>query len=160
VLQQVGEPHYVYSNPKNLFVAQFIGSPGMNFLDCKAETDGSGNIHLKMTADGTVITIPQEYQALIKEHKNGSKDLVLGVRPEDVQIALQKQDNHIGTTVYAVEKMGSYNIVDIKYEDELVRVRTLPHTVLDYEQNVFATFDMERIRLFDKETEESLMPVT
>ena len=159
VLQQIGEPHHVYANPKNLFVAKFIGSPGMNFLDCTAAAGDKGELGLKMTTDGTFISVSKKIQELLKGRESGSKELVLGVRCEDIVMSMQKKENHIGAEVYAVEKMGSYNIVDINYGEELIRVRTLPHTKIEYGENVFATFDMDRIRLFDKETEESLMPI-
>jgi len=157
LLQQVGEPHDVYANPKNLFVAQFIGSPGMNFLECSAAKDDSGTPCIKMSSDGTVISIPKFLQDIVLPYLDNGRNLVLGVRPEDVLLSMQKKENHISTTVYAIEKMGSYNIVDMKYGSEMLRVRTLPHDHLEYDQNVSASFDMERLRLFDKETEENIM---
>ncbi len=156
-LQQVGEPHDVYANPKNLFVAQFIGSPGMNFLECKAAKDTKGDIALQMTSDGTVISVPKDIQNVLNSRKGGSGELILGVRPEDVLFSIQKKENHISTEVYAIEKMGSYNIVDVNYGTELLRVRTLPGIKVDYGTTVYATFDMERIRLFDKKSEENLI---
>ena len=157
VLQQIGEPYDVYANPKNLFVAKFIGSPGMNFLECTAQKDGSGTPCIKMTSDNSSVSIPKPLQDLVASYIDSGKELILGVRPEDVRLSVQKKENHIGTTVYAIEKMGSYNIVDVNYGKELLRVRVFPHDHLEYDQNVFASFDMERVRFFDKKTEENLM---
>lgn len=76
VLQQIGEPHEVYSNPANLFVANFIGSPGMNFLDCTMNKDNNNNIALKMVSDGTTISLPEELQTRFKFLDK--KNIVLG----------------------------------------------------------------------------------
>jgi multiple sugar transport system ATP-binding protein len=157
VLQQVGEPHDVYANPKNLFVAKFIGSPGMNFLDCQVTSSDAGEIALKMAADAALLRIPPEMQKLFKDKNLESKELVLGVRPEDVLLSTNKKENHLAGEIYVKEKMGSYNIVDVKYGEEILRVRTLPSLQVELEQKVFFTFDMDRIRLFDKQTEETIM---
>ncbi len=158
VLQQVGVPHEVYSDPANLFVAKFIGSPGMNFLDCGLAGRGGGQVGLKMTVGKDVIDIPRKLQGLFGPQDVDARELVLGVRPEDVKIHLEKRDNCLEARVYVIERMGSYNIVDIRYGEEILRVRTLPSLALQIGQPVHATFDMERIRLFDKKTGTTLMP--
>jgi multiple sugar transport system ATP-binding protein len=157
VLQQVGEPHDVYANPNNLFVAKFIGSPGMNFLDCTAARAGDGGIALKMSADGTELAIPKEVQARLGAGEYGGKPLVLGMRPEDVFLSTSRKPNHLAVEVFAIERMGSYNIVDVKFGEEITRVRTLPGVRLDIEQKVYVSFDMERIRIFDRQSEQSIM---
>jgi multiple sugar transport system ATP-binding protein len=155
VLQQVGEPHEVYSNPANLFVANFIGSPGMNFLDCQMTKADNDHITLKMTSDGTVISLPKELQTRFKFQEN--KDLVLGVRPEDVIICGENTENVLKVNVFVIENMGAHYIVDVKYGDEIIRVRTSPTERPNIGEILSIRFDMERIRLFDKETEESIM---
>jgi multiple sugar transport system ATP-binding protein len=153
----VGEPHDVYANPNNLFVAKFIGSPGMNFLDCTAARAGDGGIALKMSADGTELAIPKEVQARLGAGEYGGKPLVLGMRPEDVFLSTSRKPNHLAVEVFAIERMGSYNIVDVKFGEEITRVRTLPGVRLDIEQKVYVSFDMERIRIFDRQSEQSIM---
>jgi len=155
-LQQVGEPHEVYMNPVNLFVAKFIGSPGMNFLACTEKKGGKG-ASLVLTAGNDEFRVKKEIGHIITAAGNGGKELVLGVRPEDVLLSMTLQDNYIPCEVYVIEKMGSYNIVDVKYGEEIVRVRTLPTVSVEIGQKVFISFDMDRLRLFDKETEQSIM---
>lgn len=154
-LQQIGEPHEVYANPKNLFVAQFIGSPGMNFLSCAAQ-NGDGELSLHMQAGGHTFSISNELQKIIKEQRKTDKNLILGVRPEDVMLSMKQENNYLPGEVYIEEKMGSYNIVDVKYGEEVVKVRTLPSTEVEIGQHVYISFDMERLRLFDSETEQSI----
>jgi multiple sugar transport system ATP-binding protein len=156
-LQQVGEPHEVYANPANLFVAQFIGSPGMSFMQCKAMENPQGGISLTMLEADDILAIPQKVQDIIKKKNMVGKDLVLGVRPEDVLLSFDKQENFLDTEVYVIENMGSHKIVDIKYGEETVRARVLPSVEPEIESKVWMNFDMDRIRLFDKETEQSIM---
>jgi ABC-type sugar transport system ATPase subunit len=156
VLQQVGEPHDIYANPNNLFVAQFIGSPGMNFLHCHAETK-NGDLALRMVGDNSLVSIPAHLQTIIRNNSEPDRELILGIRPEDIKLSMQQKENHLQMKVYVEEKMGSYKIVDLQYGDEIIRVRTSPHIQTEMEQPVYITFDMDRLRLFDRETEQSIM---
>ncbi len=155
VLQQVGDPHEVYSNPVNLFVANFVGSPGMNFLDCSMFKDDNSQIFLKMTSDNTAIALSGKVQTRFEflEHK----DLVLGVRPEDVILCEERAEGALNVEVFVVENMGAHHIVDVKYGEEVLRVRTLPTVRPNIAEMLFIRFDMERIRLFNKDTEQSIM---
>ncbi len=155
-LQQVGEPHEVYSNPKNLFVAKFIGSPGMNFVSCVGK-NGDGDLALHMKAGNHTLAIPKKLQQYITCTDCVGKDLILGVRPEDVLLSMKEEQNYLPAEVYLEEKMGSYNIIDVKYGDEIVKVRTLPSVSVEIGQKVYISFDMERLRLFDSQTEQSIM---
>lgn len=154
-LQQVAEPHEIYANPVNLFVAKFIGSPGMNLLNCVPVSEG-GRIALKMTGNGDLLNIPPELQQRIKEHRETGSELVLGVRPEDATVHTGEQANALSMSVYVTEKMGSYHIVDFTYGDAIVRARTSAYLNLDMGQNVRVSFDMDRVRLFDAESGQSI----
>jgi len=157
VLQQVGTPHEIYSKPKNLFVANFIGSPGMNFINCKPERDSSGKIVMRLLSVGTCISIPDEIQKIILDKNEEKKELVIGVRPEDVMLSLRKEENYIKEKVFVIEKTGSYNIIDIKLGNDIVRVRTLPTIVPNIGEIVYIGLDMKRISIFDKKDGNSIM---
>lgn len=159
VLQQVGEPHEVYTDPQNLFVAKFIGSPGMNFINCTASSNGGAVPGLKMQADGMHLVLEGKVRQALENKNVSGRDLILGIRPEDITLSMTKKDNHVACQVYVIENMGSYKIVDLKYGEEIIRVRTLPTVTVDIGQTVYASFDMHRMRLFDKETEKTLMPL-
>jgi multiple sugar transport system ATP-binding protein len=156
VLQQVGEPYEIYSNPINLFVANFIGSPGMNFLDCRMIKEQNEHIALKMDTDGTIISLPGELQHRFTVQEE-NKELVLGVRPEDVILCKKNTKDALKVEVFVIENMGAHHIVDVKYGEEAIRVRTLPTVRPNIREQLFICFDMERIRLFDKHTEDSIM---
>jgi multiple sugar transport system ATP-binding protein len=156
VLQQVGTPHEIYSRPKNLFVANFIGSPGMNFVSCKPiRKNGSIILHiLEVDAD---IHISDAIQRIIVEGKEEHRELVLGTRPENVLFSLTPQQDYIQTEVFAIEKTGSYNIIDVKLGNEILRVRTGPTVVPHIKDRAYIGFDMDGIALFDRENGDSIM---
>ena len=90
-LQQLGSPHEVYFNPCNLFVARFIGSPGMNFLACRLEGHGPGGSTLRMDADGSLLAVPAGSRALEAGMVGPDRELVLGVRPEDITLSTDER---------------------------------------------------------------------
>ncbi len=158
-LQQVGSPHDVYSNPRNLFVARFIGSPGMNFLSCRQAGRTAEAISLRMQTDGAVLPVALAGGA-IAGGTGSEADLVLGVRPEDITLTTTERPGSIRATVFVVEKMGSKNIVDLKYGDEILRAKVSPSVRLSLNDTVYASFDTGRIRLFDKASTRSLAAET
>ena len=157
LLQQMGTPQEIYNDPKNLFVAKFIGSPGMNFINCTAVKNESGKVYLKIAAVNDNISIPGNLQTLILEKNMVNKELILGVRPEDVILEFKETEDYIKSEVFIIETLGSYNILDIKMGNEVIKARTLPVVVPDIGTITFIGFDMQRIKLFDKATENSIM---
>lgn len=157
LLQQMGTPQEIYNDPKNLFVAKFIGSPGMNFINCIPVKNESGKVHLKIIAVNDNISIPENLQTLILDKNMVEKELIVGVRPEDISLEFIDKEDYVKSEVFIIETLGSYNIIDIKMGNETVKARTLPVVVPDIGATVFIGFDMQRIKLFDKATENSIM---
>jgi multiple sugar transport system ATP-binding protein len=155
-LQQVAEPHEIYANPVNLFVAKFIGSPGMNLLTCRPVTE-NGETALRMTGNNDLMRIPPALQERVRQKTGADSELVFGVRPEDARVHTGEEENALPMNVYVTEKMGSYHIVDFKYGEETVRARTSAYLNLEMGQNVRVSFDMDRVRLFDAESGQSIM---
>lgn len=155
-LQQIAEPHEIYADPVNLFVAKFIGSPGMNLLACAPETDG-GRTKLRMRGNNDLLELPANLQALVKERVSEGSELVLGVRPEDTSVSSNGNGGTLPAEVYVTEKMGSYRIVDLKYGEEIIRARTSAYVDLAMGSGVKMSFNMERVRLFDSESGQSIM---
>ncbi len=117
ILQQVGEPLELYHEPNNVFVAEFIGEPSMNFLDGTYEDDGFVSEQL---------TYP--FDARITEALDGvspGSELRLGIRPEDVDLLESdagsedavREDHTIEMNVTVVEPMGNENVVHLKFPD-------------------------------------------
>jgi multiple sugar transport system ATP-binding protein len=155
VLQQVGTPHEIYSSPKNLFVANFIGSPGMNFISC-TPFKSNGDLLLNLSEIDARVHVNSNIRKIIENAGKSEAELVLGVRPENVLFSQKKQQDFIKTEVFAIEKTGSYNIVDVKLGKELLRIRTGPTVVPKVKDDVYIGFDMELVDIFDRETENSI----
>jgi multiple sugar transport system ATP-binding protein len=155
ILQQVGTPHDVYSRPNNIFVANFIGSPGMNFINCEAVKKGD-RLFLKLLDDNIAVDLSKEIQAIIEQRAQDSKKLVLGIRPEDVTFFTKKKEGLLEVTVYVSEETGSYNIIDVNLGSQKVKVRTLPTVKPDIGDRAYIELDMKRVSIFDKETGNSI----
>jgi multiple sugar transport system ATP-binding protein len=157
VLQQVGTPDDIYHNPKNLFVANFIGSPGMNLLDFVVIKDANGRAALRLKDEEIVVPINEKIAKIVMDKNELDKVVVLGVRPEEVKISMTEQKDYNKASIFVVETIGSYNIVDIKFGQQIIRARTSASFMPNIGDSAYVGFDMDRISIFDKNTEQSLM---
>src|SRR3954452_2810118 len=104
ILQQVDSPRALYDDPRNIFVAGFIGSPSMNFFTGAIESDA---IRTPMGA----IPLHDELRRKLDSHGSGSRDVIVGVRPEDFEDAKYAPEGHRGyefdANIELTESMGS-----------------------------------------------------
>jgi multiple sugar transport system ATP-binding protein len=150
VLQQVDTPENIYDHPVNRFVASFIGSTTMNFLDSRLVGDGAATL----VGDGWGLTIPPEARAAIRAM--GHDAVTLGIRPEDLALRPGASDGDLPGTVYAVEPLGDRNIYDITVGAQVLRVKTRPTLMLDLNTPVALDVNHARIHLFNPLTDEAL----
>ena len=151
VLQQVGTPAEVYDHPANLFVAQFVGSPIMNILDCRIGTD----------ENCTRCFLGEDMPAKSLYHKIESQGapfgrLALGIRPEAVRLAREATDDYIKAQVHVIEPLGPYDIVDIKVENQIIRAKAASRFVDKPGEDIWLQLDEQRTHFFDKDTGKSL----
>jgi multiple sugar transport system ATP-binding protein len=152
LLLQVGSPDDIYSHPATEFVGGFIGSPPMNFLDCSIVQRGdrlyldAGSVHLDAT----------EWWDIIKERASGS-EVVLGVRPEDVSIQNGGTANGIVGEVYVVEPLGSESIVNIKVNENMIKVKSAPSLKVPIGSNVRLSLNRDKLHIFDKKTAKAIL---
>src|SRR5262249_53450072 len=139
VLQQVDTPEMIYDHPVNRFVAGFIGSPTMNFLDCTLAGDGDS----RLVADGWTLGIPPAAGEAIK--RSGRDITVLGIRPEDIAMRLQAAAGDLPGTIYAVEPLGDRTIYDVTLGRQVVRIKSPPNVMLEPGTPVFLGLDRDRI---------------
>jgi multiple sugar transport system ATP-binding protein len=149
VLQQVGTPPDLYDNPVNVFVAAFIGSPAMNFATARAQ-DG----HLEL--GGT--TLELSGRAAKAAEQNRGRDLLIGFRPEDLQ--LEHQDGsravRIPARIDVVEYLGHEELIHAESEGhEIVALVPSDKKVQAGDQVDFAIL-ADKLHVFDPETELSL----
>ncbi len=152
VLQQVGPPQDVYEKPANLFVASFIGSTRMNFLSCTYNTDSG---MLTGSKAGWSLAAPERLKAGAT-NGHGTGGLILGIRPEDVQIAGEGEAGDLDGQVYVVEPLGDRNIYDIRIGEVPVKVKTPATFIRESGTPVSVRFNMARAHLFDSETQMAL----
>ena len=118
VLQQVGTPSEVYHRPANLFVAQFVGSPVMNVVPARIDA-ADGRLALGDAKDLF------DYAGSLPPPTAASADgLMLGVRPEAVQVAREPTLGYAPIEAHLVEPLGAYDIVDLKLGSGYLRART------------------------------------
>lgn len=151
---QYDEPHAVYDNPANIFVAGFLGSPPMNFIDAAVvERDA------RMVLDAGIFQyqLPDDLAKLLRERLTGDK-VVIGFRPEHMILSIEKTPESVfQADVYVVEPMGSSYVVDLKAGDYLLKAIS-PITVKlpPIGEKVWVGFPPEKIHLFDAKTEKTI----
>jgi multiple sugar transport system ATP-binding protein len=146
-LIQVGSPQDLYDNPKKLFVAGFIGSPAMNFVNVKR--DG-----MEVEGDGITLPIPTRYRAGL----DGASDLVAGFRPEHLELGEIPNAATIRAKADVVEFLGDEELLHVTvqgHDGDVVAVvssehRVKPGDVIDLK------LPLEKLHLFDSATGESL----
>ena len=112
VLQQFGTPEEIYNQPVNTFVANFIGSPNMNFVACTFQTE-NGKGHLMQKQGGARVAVDERRRQLLDKHA-GSQDVILGMRPEHSTIHAQPKPEFLRTTVHFVEPLGPKTVVYLR----------------------------------------------
>ena len=153
-IQQVGDVHEIFEHPTSLFVAGFIGSPSMNFMDC---TITEKNRSCFLDTGTFILPIPDDISKIIKEEATSS-ELILGVRPEDISLGKKRTPKKIvEAEVYVTEPLGSEIIVDLKVGDNLVKVKTTPDFEISIGEKAWIGFDKEKMHLFDKKTGKAII---
>jgi len=159
-IMQVDEPLDLYNNPKNMFVAGFIGSPPMNFFKGKLSRSGNKVVFTETNSQGTPIAVELTDKLATIAANYIDKDIVLGIRPEDAQDSLNLSAPNPATTVEVTvevsEPMGAetYLYLDTGAHSFIARVRASDR--FDVGQKVQITFQMDKVHLFDPATESVL----
>ncbi|WP_199621583.1 ABC transporter ATP-binding protein [Paenibacillus alkalitolerans] len=159
LIQQAATPEVVYNSPVNMFVAGFIGSPSMNFLNGSLSEE-AGDVRFK--SNKVNVVIPEGKAKILRERGYIGKEVILGVRPEDIHqepIFLEASPNSIvEANIEVAENLGHEMFLylgGIGKESAIARVDG--RAGLKEGQNVKLAFDMNKIHIFDKETEKSVL---
>lgn len=148
-IQQIGTPAEVYNDPANLFVARFIGSPGMNLIS-GAYKDGI--IHMSGLENN--YSIPPEWQNPLRSALKGNNEVIIGFRPEAAQI---HNDGKLTGKVYASEMQGSSAVIHLTInESDIIHIRT--DRLIPYPIDTLVHFDLnpKMVRFFDPTTEATI----
>jgi multiple sugar transport system ATP-binding protein len=148
-IQQIGTPDQVYYEPVNLFVARFIGSPGMNLVN---GSYAEGVVQLAGTENR--YRVPQDWRQALEKALGGSGDVIVGFRPEAAQLS---DEGRISTKVYASELQGAYTILHLNVDEyDIVHVRS--DRLVQYPIGTVARFDLDpqMVRFFNPDTEQAI----
>jgi multiple sugar transport system ATP-binding protein len=141
-IEQVGPPMSVYDQPASLFVAHFVGSPGMNFLDGTIE-HGGGDARFAPNGGSTALPLP----AALKSVRDGPA--TLGVRPEFVRLAAPGASGALHGEVALSEYLGASRGVHVQTACGMLVARVEPDAAVATGSAVSLAFDAEHVRLFD-----------
>ncbi len=157
-IQQSASPEDVYNYPVNLFVAGFIGSPAMNFINGETVEEGGS---LMFKSDNVNVAIPEGKAKVLREKGYANKEIILGIRPEDIHqepIFLEASPNSIvNVYIEVAENLGHEMFLYINGigKDTLI-ARVDGRAGLKEGTNVKLALDMNKIHMFDKATEASI----
>ncbi|MCV2872287.1 sn-glycerol-3-phosphate ABC transporter ATP-binding protein UgpC [Defluviimonas sp. WL0050] len=144
-IEQIGTPEEIYNRPATAFVAEFVGAPPMNMIDATLDADC-----LQLEGSGQRIALPGK--------RSRSRQVILGLRPEDLHIADASDELVIDATVDFAEPTGPDIIVFARHGGNPL-VASLPsHLQIDPESQTRFSFSIENMHIFDRETGQRIEP--
>ena len=152
-IQQIAAPLELYNHPANQFVAEFIGSPQMNFLPIQVKAP------LLMTHPRFRLTLPQVWETALSQYDGRS--LVLGIRPEHLSLSVAAPKN-IPVRVERVEALGSETqlvlslMESVTSEPTILRARVEPDRKVSLGEELWLAIATDKIHLFNAETGEAI----
>ena len=156
-VQQVDSPTALYSTPCNMFVAGFIGSPQMNFVDAKIDKREDGTY---ITFGTNAIKLPEGKAKTLQETGYEGTDVVLGIRPEDIhddELFISNSSNVLDADVSVTEPLGAETYLYLSIDGKAFTARVNPRTTAKPGDRIKIAFDATKIHLFDKETEKTII---
>ncbi len=155
LIQQVSDPVNVYENPSNKFVAGFIGSPPMNFLNGKVTATNGDYFFVDR---GIKLRLLPQHHAKITPYRD--KEVTLGIRPEDIYDKIFAQDARpeftLTATVDVVEPMGSEIYLYLNAGNNSFVARVSNQDTATINQDLQVVFDMSKVHFFDSTTEAAI----
>ena len=155
VLQQIDAPQVLYDHPVNMFVAGFIGSPSMNFVDAKLV--GTPD-EMFVDAGSFRVPVPAEYAAKLTQLLD--KECFFGIRPEDMYEPKYAppevvQNARVRARVDVTEPLGAEIYLYLLVGDHSLIARVDPRTRVDIGDEVELVLDMSKMHIFDRQTQEA-----
>lgn len=153
-IMQVGAPKEIYDHPENLFVAGFIGTPPMNFLHGRVDAKGL------FTAGKYHVQVPEDKFAIVKNNKFVDKDIVLGIRPEDIhdsKVVMEAYpDAVLDIVVDVAELLGSETNIYTQINEDHICAVINARAGVHIGDKMKLTFDMNKVHFFDPASENVL----
>ncbi|MBR6303444.1 MAG: ABC transporter ATP-binding protein, partial [Lachnospiraceae bacterium] len=157
VIQQVDTPQNLYEKPANLFVAGFMGSPQMNFLDATVKVNGDV---ASLEIAGHAIPLPPAKSKKLIEGGYDGKVVTFGIRPEDVydsEMYIEASPQSVfESTIKVYELLGAEVYLYFDLEEFPITARVDSRTTARPGDSIKFAIDVEKIHIFDKETEKTI----
>ena len=164
LIQQVDTPQNLYLYPCNLFVAGFIGSPQMNFIEATLLKEGD-DFFVEYGTEDTKTRAGIKFKIKLPASKNKDncleeyvgKEVIMGIRPEDVhnepELIEQFPEGIVDANVEVTELMGAETYLDMNSEGQAINARVAPTNTAKPGDAIQITLEPAKIHLFDKDTE-------
>lgn len=157
-VQQVDTPAALYERPCNVFVAGFIGSPQMNFINVNVEKRGD-EVHLTFGKED--IKLPEGKSKKLEGTDYIGKEVIMGIRPENVHdeaVYLESmRDSVVEAKIEVTEMLGAETFLYMLVGDVSITARVNPRTKARAGDAIKVALDANKIHLFDKETEKTIL---
>ena len=154
VIQQVDSPQNLYDKPCNKFVAGFIGAPQMNMIDAAVGKDGSD---VTLSFGGHTVALPEGKAKKLEEAGYVGKTVTLGIRPEDLHdeesFLSMSPKSVFAATIRVYEMLGSEVLLYFDIDDADFTAKVNPRTTARPGDTIQLALDLEKIHIFDKDTE-------
>ena len=141
-IMQEGSPYDIYHHPTNIFVAEFIGDPGINLFEGNIENG-------KLNCGGISIPLPSNIS-------NSNGRLTVGVRPEKIEVSESKKSGWQEVTTGIIQPTGANTIMEVKSEDTSITVLQNGFINLSENSKLWINFNSETLSFFDPKTQENL----
>ncbi|MDE5782563.1 MAG: sn-glycerol-3-phosphate ABC transporter ATP-binding protein UgpC [Lachnospiraceae bacterium] len=154
IVQQVDTPKALYDSPQNLFVAGFMGSPQMNFIDAQVSQSGSDVL---LVFGSSSIKVPEVKAKALIDGNYINKTVVVGIRPEDFHdqeiVINSMQDSVIEATIRLYEMLGAEVFLYFDIDQFSCTARVNPRTTARPGDTIKMAIDTSKLHLFDKDTQ-------
>ena len=148
-IQQVGTPAEIYYDPANLFVARFIGSPGMNLIN-GVFTDGT----VRMPGTDNQYAVSSEWKRSLERTLVGEGDVVVGFRPESAHL---DSEGLLSGQVYATDLHGAYTMLHVNLNEfDIIHIRTTRQVNYPIGTPVRFNIDPVMVRFFNPTTKTAI----
>jgi multiple sugar transport system ATP-binding protein len=168
LIQQVDTPQNLYLYPCNLFVAGFIGSPQMNFIEAKLLKEGS-DFFVEFGSEDTKTRAGIKFKIKLPAEKNKDncleeyigKEVIMGIRPEDVHneedLLAAFPDGVVEANVEVTELMGAETYLYMNCEGHSINARVAPTNTARPGDTIKIAIEPQKIHLFNKDTEMTIV---
>jgi multiple sugar transport system ATP-binding protein len=154
LIQQVDTPQFIYDHPANIFVAGFIGSPQMNFVDAKL-VESNGKLAVAFGEDS--IVLPEDKAVVLRDKGYIGKDIIMGIRPENLDEATGSESAVVEATVEVTELMGAETYIYLAKGKVNLVARVNGTSRAKAGDKLKVSLDTSKIHIFDKETEITIL---